>query len=400
MDGLGGAVLFWVARRPADGAGPESLRQELRDRGEPGQGNAVGDRPTLCIDVRMIHASGIGTYIRGILPRLLAADRFAPILLGEPAELGRYEWSMGLRTVPCSLRIYSPGEALRLGAHVPACDLFWSPHVNVPLLPCRARRRLVTIHDCYHLAFIDSFNPLKRLYARLLYRAAVRRSDRIITDSAFSRSQLVELAGADERRIVVIPVGVDRSMTDAVVPIDRDRPYMLFVGNVKPNKNLPRALSAFAAIADACDWDFVIVGKREGFRTGDTEVDDVAARLGDRVHFTGELATFDEVKSYYAGASLFVMPSYYEGFGLPLAEAMAFGLPVICANAASLPEVGGECVRYFDPFDEADIARVMAEAVRAHPVPIDQACYDRQLGRFDWDASANAHLDLMQSLVG
>ena len=127
------------------------------------------------------------------------------------------------------------------------------------------------------------------------------------------------------------------------------------MGNVKPNKNLGSLVDAYSLLLEEIPHDLVIVGKKDGFITGDNVVISRAAGMGARVHFTGHL---DEtlLRQYVSHADIFVFPSLYEGFGLPPLEAMAAGCPVIASNAASLPEVCGDAVTYCDPYDANDIA--------------------------------------------
>ena len=141
------------------------------------------------------------------------------------------------------------------------------------------------------------------------------------------------------------------------------QPYLLFVGNVKPHKNLGRLLDAFDLLKDRIPHSLMIVGQKDGFITGDKEVVRRAERFGKRVQFTGVLSD-DKLRGIYAAADLLVFPSLYEGFGLPPLEAMACGTPVACSRAASLPEVCGNAVEYFDPQDSKDIAEKVLKLIQ------------------------------------
>jgi glycosyltransferase involved in cell wall biosynthesis len=117
---------------------------------------------------------------------------------------------------------------------------------------------------------------------------------------------------------------------------------------VKPNKNLALLLEAFAMVMDRLPYRLVVAGRLHGFGTGDDAVLRRAADLGDRVRFAGEVSDA-ELQRLYAGAAALVLPSLYEGFGLPMLEAMKLGCPVLSSTAGSLPEVGGDAAMYFDP---------------------------------------------------
>jgi glycosyltransferase involved in cell wall biosynthesis len=132
------------------------------------------------------------------------------------------------------------------------------------------------------------------------------------------------------------------------------------VGNVKPNKNLGLLLRAFKQVQNKIPHRLVIVGRISGMRTVDDEVVREAASFGDRVHLTGEVSDA-QLMQYYRGAEAFVFPSLYEGFGLPLLEAMSLGCPVLCSNSSSLPEVAGDAALYFDPKVPAELAKAMLD---------------------------------------
>lgn len=136
----------------------------------------------------------------------------------------------------------------------------------------------------------------------------------------------------------------------------RPTPYFVCVGNVKPYKNLGRLVDAFLRVKDKVSYDLVIVGQSEGLITGESQdfFDRVRA-AGDRIHLTGYVS-HQELLSWVGHAHALIMPSLYEGFGLPPVEAMAAGTPVAVARAASLPEVCGDAALYFDPLRVEDIA--------------------------------------------
>jgi len=344
----------------------------------------------------MVHHSGIGTYLRNLLPYLLVDDRFRFTLLGDPEVLAALDLPPA-EVRPMSSDIYTIREQLELARKVPRCDLVWSPHYNVPALPTRARRRIVTVHDVNHLAFLGTLSKPKQLYAKAMINTAVRGADRVITDSEFSKSEILKYIDADPGKIHVIYVGADTSFTEGITRSEAPRPYVLHVGVVKPHKNIGSALLGFEKIMDEVDADFLVVGPKEGMLSVDDSLAAVAERLGDRVRFTGKVP-FDELRQAYADAALLVMPSTYEGFGLPVLEAMQFDIPVICSNAASLPEVGGDAVDYFEPFDTDRIAQLMKDHLTG-AIRHSGEKYRDQLSVFDWDRSVVAHTDLFLDVL-
>ena len=283
---------------------------------------------------RMYRASGIGTYLQNLLPALATRSNSPCVRkfheLRPKGARGSYHHSdlLGGRTDPPFLKL------------VPRCDVFWSPHYNVPWLPVRAKARLVTIHDVFHLAHLSALSLPQRGYATLAFRAAARFSKHIITVSEFSKTEIQRYLPVSANQISAISNGVDHALFNEQANPDRQRTvrqkyglpprWLLYVGNVKPHKNLLTLVKAFAMLPEALtDRHLVIVGQREGFITGDTELgralqDDPS--LAQRIHFTGFVEQAD-LPVLYRLAELFVFPSKYEGFGLPPLEAMACGCP-------------------------------------------------------------------------
>jgi glycosyltransferase involved in cell wall biosynthesis len=356
----------------------------------------------LAIDARMLGRSGIGTYVGNVLPRLIPQYRGGEVyLIGERGELARHPWASGdgVSVVDCASPIFSLDEQLRLPRAIPrATGLLWSPQFNIPLL--YRGKLLVTIHDVLHLArpqFMAGAH--RRLYARALLGAVRLKAGNIICNSRFTADELMRLVGVAGSRIEVIHLGVD----EAWFAVDKGarphaRPYFVFVGNVKAHKNIAGLVQAFRSISAKVPHDLVIVGKKEGFVTGDRAVEGWAAALGDRVRFTG-LVDDALLKRTVAWADALVLPSFYEGFGLPPLEAMACGCPAIVSSSASLPEVCGDAALYCDPYDVADIAAKMLR------VATDDATRGllREKGlqrarQFTWDKCARETLAVIESL--
>ncbi len=334
-----------------------------------------------------------------MLRRLSLDDSIEVHLLGDEARLSRYPWYHPGRFTALASPIYGIREQVELPARIPRCDVFWSPHYNVPLGPIRARRRLVTIHDVYPLAHFSSLTPAQKVYAKTVMKAAVVLADRVVTISEFSASEIRRRIGIGGGKLEVVSCGLDRDFAVFEEQAIPESEYLLFVGNVKPNKNLKGALAAFFRIADRHPGlRFVVVGRKEGFITGDSDFAGMlSGRGGERVVFTGHVS--DAVlKTYYKRARALVFPSFYEGFGLPIVEAMAFGIPVVCSDRASLPEVGGDAVLYFDPADPASIANRMEDVLDGRWRP-DPARYAERTRAFDWDAGSRRYAEIIGELA-
>ena len=372
----------------------------------------------LTIDARMAGASGVGRYIRSLLPYLADNQGFSLTLLGNEDDLTKYGMfnSDRIRVVECSAKIYSLKEQFELPMKIPkACDLFWSPHYNTPLLPIRAKRRLVTIHDVFHLAFFNMLTLQQKAYAQLMFNASARLSDKIITDSEFSKSEIIRYTGIDARKLRVVRCGIDKKIfkliedKDSLQHIKRSynlpEQFILFVGNLKPHKNLTTLLKAFDILINenAVDCGLVIVGKKEGFISGDVDVHTMienSRNLRERVTLTGYIEDKD-VPVIYNLASAFVLPSLYEGFGLPPLEAMACGCPAIVSDIASIREVCGDAAYYVDPYD----ADYMAQSI--YKVLGDETLR-RNLKRkgaersklFSWEDSAGKLINIFMEVMG
>ena len=353
----------------------------------------------LTIDARMLFSSGIGTVVRNVVFRLPQPTAISVLYAADAEAKALLEAKFPLASVQINpAPIYSIAEQLFAFARQTPHAIFWSPHYNIPL--AHRGPLVTTIHDTLHLAHPALFGGWhKRWYARIMFRLAVRRSHKIICVSEFSRDELIRLAGADAGKISVVYNGVDEvwfSTDETVNP--HPKPYVLFVGNIKQHKNLRRLLTAFAALADQIPHDLVIVGQKIGLRSQDGEVEKLAGALGARVIFAGTVSD-ETLRRYYRHASVFVFPSFYEGFGLPPLEAMASGTPVVAAKAAALPEVCGDAAVFFDPFSPEDIAASIKQVVEwPEHVRAERVRHAREHARkFSWETCARETWDVLAS---
>jgi len=313
----------------------------------------------LTIDLRMIEASGIGTYLQNLIPLIIHHySKTSFNLLGDRQQLSPYEWTHGknIRIIECRAPIYSIAEQIELYRKIPRnTTLFWSPHYTIPIL--YQGKLLVTVHDVCHLAMPEYLSGIhQRWYAKLMFKILIYKANAILTVSQFTKSELMKFTNCKDEKIHPIHIGISQSWYD-VKKQEKSlaKPFLLFVGNVKPHKNLVGLLKALTLLVDKVPHDLVIVGKKEGFINGDANVFELAKTLGDRVNFTGYVDD-NTLKQYFVHADGLVFPSLYEGFGLPPLEAMACGCPVLVSNVASMPEVCGNAAVYFDPYRSEDIA--------------------------------------------
>jgi len=358
-------------------------------------------RPLVTVDARMLLATGIGTYLRALLPRVverLPEARFC--LLGDPAALaaaapGVEDERLAVRSLRAG--VYAASEQPALLARTPRdTRVFWAPHVNAPLVG--PGRLLVTAHDAFYANPPRGAEPRwdKRLYLELMLRGIRRRASAILCDSAFTQGELERLLGPFRCPLHAVTIGIEPAWFERPAePRPHPAPYLVYVGNLKPHKNLPRTLAAFAAVAERVPHDFLLLGP------GDPSLlrAAVAPNVAERVHFLGVVSD-ERLKLTLAHADGLVLASLYEGFGLPPLEAMALGVPSLVSRAASLPEVCGDAAVYCDPESVADIARGLLELLTDERLRA--ALVERgfaQARRFDWERCADDTSAVLRSLL-
>lgn len=353
----------------------------------------------IAVDARMISSSGIGTVIQNVLQRLISRrPDWTFYVISTPDSYDRFDYLQNdnVAFIPSEAPIYSIREQLEIPRLVPGeADLLWVPHYNVPLLYHGAM--VVTIHDVFHLAMPEFVKGIhKRLYAKWMFAAASRKAAHIICVSQFTVQELEKYVHTVPSKISVICNGVDSfwgAETKVIRPL-YPKPYILYVGNVKPHKNVRRLVQAFQRVAGQIDCDLVIVGKKEGFITGDPVVAKLAGQMPERIHFTGYVSD-EDLRNYYRHAALFVFPSLYEGFGLPPLEAAAAGCrKILCSKIPALEEIYGNSVAYFDPYNEKELAaKIVSMLDKKSSLEI------LDVSRYDWKRCAAGYEEVFSRFL-
>lgn len=289
-------------------------------------------------------------------------------------------------------------EQSRLASYSFETDVMHSFDYTFPYLS-RARS-IVTIHDLNYLNHPETFTPGQLWFRKIGVPVSLRLADRIVTISETARGEIIERFPFAEDRVSVIhngftPMGAAGPGT---LEMAREGPYLLSVGTLKAHKNYSRLIEAFARLSDD-KLKLVIVGRDDGLST---ELTRLAESLGvaGRVDLRGFVSS-DELRRLYARAEAFVAPSLYEGFGLPVLEAMAVGVPVACSNLEVFEEIGGAAATYFDPSDPSGIARALGTLIGDRRLKAQLT--ERGLERvklFTWENSATKALALYREVLG
>jgi glycosyltransferase involved in cell wall biosynthesis len=321
---------------------------------------------------------GMEVVARELIPELAQVPglRLTAFVNREAAAHGDGPWGglIPMQVVPVNARnrvawVWGEQRHLPRLAAAAGCDVVHSLASTAPLRG--GFTRVTTIHDLNYKLVPESHFGVLGLGMRVLVPAAARRSHRVIVDAESTRDDLVRHLGTQPEKIDVAPLGV--SVPTGVVPTPPDvlrgrlelgdRPLVLSLSAKRPHKNLTRLLRALAGL-DAAERPVLIV---PGYATPhEQELRELAAALGiaELVRLPGWLPA-EDLEGLYAAATCVVFPSLYEGFGLPVLEAMARGVPVACSDRSSLPEVAGDAALLFDPEDEgairAAVARLLAD---------------------------------------
>jgi glycosyltransferase involved in cell wall biosynthesis len=366
----------------------------------------------IAFDLRRITNPGIGRYMKCLVESVLAQGPehdYLLIMLPGTEEMIQVSGSQAEK-LSSRLKYYSLREQIELPRILRSnkIDLLHSPHFMLPLRrPCPC---VVTIHDVIYLACkADLPSRVGRLYYRAMMAASVRLADRIITDSEFSKGDIIRHLSADPAKIQVIYPGVSKTfqpVTDAAkLSAVRSKygigeEYVLYTGIDKPRKNHAGLLRAFQRFkASNTRIQLVIAGPIN-------ERADELKRLAEELDISHQfvLAGFVDdcdLPALYSGARVYACPSLYEGFGFTVLEAMACGTPVVCSTETSLPEIAGDAALYADPrspeqfghaldrvFHESDLRRALIR--NGH----------NNLQRFSWNQAAAQMLSIYRQALG
>ena len=364
-------------------------------------------RPRVGIDARKLSDFGIGSYVRNLvesIARRPEAEAYAFRVYVRAADRAALsELPENFTVVEEDSPGYSISELTRFAWRLmrDRLDLFHATHYVIP--PLARARAVVTIHDIIHVLYPQYLpNRAALLYARVMMRRALKRADRILTVSYNSKRDLVDYFGIAPSRIEVIYNGVAPQFRADVPRAERDRvvakyslprPYLLFLGGEKPHKNVRNVIRAFAEARRerALPHALVLAGPMPRNRNR-VEALIAALDVESRVHRPGVVPE-EDLPGLFAAADAFIYPTLYEGFGLPVVEAMACGVPVLTSSTSALQEVAGGYAYLVDPMDVDAIARGIVDLATDPRRRAEFADLGRRRARdFSWDRAAEQTL--------
>lgn len=374
------------------------------------------------VDIRALmdeHYSGVSEYTANLLSALLRQD----------PENEYFFFYNSFRDLSGRFPKWPEGKARIIGCHYPnkifnyllqkiaaypkldrilgGVDLFLSPHFNFSRLS-PVPRKIVTVHDLSFLRYPRFFSVRKNLWHRALgVKSILRRADRIVAVSENTKNDIIELAGVPAEKVRVIYSGNNAGPKEAseeeagrfLAERNISQDFLLYLGTIEPRKNLVGLIKAFDELRSRGDryrnLKLVLAGGK-GWKSRKIYRAREKSAYRDDIIFLGYISKKDK-EILYSKATVFVYPSFYEGFGFPPLEAMSYGLPVVCSNVSSLPEVVGDAAILINPDKAEEIATAIGlilsdSELRARLAEVGR----KRAGMFSWDKAAAEYLELFR----
>jgi glycosyltransferase involved in cell wall biosynthesis len=360
-------------------------------------------------------SAGIGRYTRELVGAVAELDRDNEYILfsaGRDPQQRRWPDNFSLRALPLTDRhLAILWQRLRVPIPVEwitgRVDLFHSPDFVLP--PVRRARTAVTVHDLSFMRHPECSSPPLLDYLMRSVPPSVRRADVVLADSAATRDDLIELLGIPPDRITVVYAAIDHDFGASVDETPPEptlarygirRPYILGLGTLQPRKNFVRLIHAYHQLRERHDIPHqLVIGGGRGWL--DQEIDEAIEGLGleNAVRLAGFIAEKD-LPALYHGADVFAFPSLYEGFGIPVLEAMACGTPVVTSTTSSLPEVAGDAALLVEPTNVEALSHALDRLI--HEESLRDSLIERgyrQITRFSWHDSARRLLEVYNQIT-
>ncbi len=363
------------------------------------------------IDARFYNESGVGRYLRNLIYNLKALDKkneYVIFLL--PEDYKKFEASGNFQVVCADFKWYGFAEQFKFPKLLNKyrLDLVHFPHFNVPIF--YAGDFVVTIHDLIHQHFqmkrVTRLNPLfyifKHFGYKRVFKNAITKSKKTLVPSNYVSDLLVREWKVSEKKITVTPEAVDNNISLIAGKINKNRieqiikkfnirsPYIFYVGNAHPHKNVEKLIKVFREIKGRYRYlQLVLAGPDHFFWQrikNEYQYPDIK--------FIGKVSD-EQLVALYKNAQVFVMPSFEEGFGIPLLEAMAFGCPVVSSDAGSLKEVGGDAALYFDPYDQGSMVSQVSQVLNSERIRKELVAKGKiRVKEFSWEKLARQTMEV------
>jgi glycosyltransferase involved in cell wall biosynthesis len=352
-------------------------------------------------------SGGAKEYLISLLEALLRIDRDNRYVLfhTDASHCGSFP---GAEEVPLhtSNRLYFDWVKLPAALRRQGIDLAFFPFSN--MCPAPGRPSVVTMLDLgYFVTDYRMYRMPDTIYMRYAIRRAAARATRLIAISEATKADLTRITGVSPEKTTTIHLAPDpmylEPVDDRAVAAFKarhglNRDFFLYTGNISPRKNLRALLTAFAQSARDCDFDLALTGGTAWGEAWNDWVDELG--LASRVRKLGFVAR-DEMPVLYKAATAFVFPSLFEGFGLPVLEAQAQGVPVLCSNVTSLPEVAGDSAYLVDPRSTEAIAEGLTRLARDPGLRAELAAKGlANVARFSWEKTARQTLEVFRLAAG
>lgn len=333
----------------------------------------ASDRYTVYADLRWPAQTGIGNVMTACLERAPGVASVTPLAI---------DGSIGSPLSPCSISMALSRKR--------ESGVFWSPGFVPPAWS--KRPSVVTVHDLTHLHF---YSRLHRAYYDVLLRPLYRRCAAIVCVSDYTRNEFLAWSGIDPKRVHVVLNGVSDAYARNQQTLGFPYPYVLYPGNRRSYKNLDRLLTAYAqSTLPRAGVRLVLTGKPDAALTTLAETLAITPYL----QFAGHIAD-EDMPRLYRGALMVAFASLYEGFGLPILEAMASRVPVLTSNVSAMPEVAGKAALIVDPFDVSDIRTALDRLAGETALREDLiGAGVERAAQFNWDDTAAGHWRVVESL--
>lgn len=371
-------------------------------------------------EANVVHKVGIGEYAYELLQQFYGLQlatsnaRFVTYLKAQPRK------DMPRKRENWHYRVFGPKKLwtqwrlpLDLYLHRPRPDVFFTPSHYAPRFS--PVPTVISVMDVSYLRFPELFKSSDLYQLKSWTGYSVKKAKAVVTISNSTRNDIIKAYGISEKKIHVVYPGIKAAldlqphvygMNELKNKYDISTTYILFVGTLQPRKNIERLIEAFAKLLANTDLNseklknlqLVIVGKK-GWLYEPILAAPEKFGLTDRVKFL-DYVPDEDLHLLYKYAECYVLPSLYEGFGLPVLEAMKYDCPVITSNVSSLPEAAGDAALFVDPTDTDDIAEKMAKLIESEKLRKELIEKGRkQLKKFSWEKAAKETLEVLESVA-